>query len=65
MLERLRICAGLLEAALEHAALVELLQVRVAADVLLGEEDVGDGALAADFEEGVLEVVTVVYNIRC
>jgi hypothetical protein len=28
--------------------------------VLLGEEDVGDGSLAGDFEEGVLEFVTVV-----
>lgn len=56
----LRKCAGLLETALEGAVLDELLQVRVSADVLLGEEDVGDGALAGDFEEGVLEVVAVV-----
>lgn len=56
----LRKCAGLLETALEGAVLDELLQVRVSADVLLGEEDVGDGALAGDFEEGVLEIVTVV-----
>lgn len=60
----LRKCASLLETVLEGAVLDELLQVRVSADVLLGEEDVGDGALAGDFEEGILEVVTVVCEVR-
>lgn len=31
------------------------LQIRVSTDMLLLDEDVGDGALAADFHEGVLD----------
>lgn len=37
----------------------ELLDVGVAADVLLADVDVGDGALAADLLEGVLKLVAV------
>lgn len=48
-----------METALEGAVLDELLQVRVSTNVLLGEEDVGDGSLARDLEKGVLEVVAV------
>ena len=35
------------------------LQVRVTTNVLLANEDVGDGALVGDFLEGVLEVGSV------
>ena len=50
--------ASLLEQLLEVAALA-LLEVRVAADVLLGDEDVGHGALAAHLTQGVLDRVAV------
>lgn len=39
------------------------LQLGVATNVLLGDEDVGDGALAGDFLKGVLEGGTVVCGI--
>lgn len=53
--------AGLLEKVLELAALEQALQVRVAANVLLGDEAVGDGALAGDLVEGVLDGAAVVW----
>lgn len=43
----------------ELTAGLETLQIRVAADVLLGDVDVGDCALAADLLEGVLHLVAV------
>lgn len=56
---------SLLEAALEGAVLDERLQVRVSADVLRGEEDVGDASLTGLVEKDVLDVVTVTYNSAC
>jgi len=50
---------------LEHVLQLRLLglQVRVSANVLLGDEDIGDGALAGHFFEGVLDRGTVVYVV--
>jgi len=48
--------ASLLEEAAEFAVLVQALQVRVAANVLLVDVDVGHGALAVDLLESILEV---------
>ena len=48
---------GISEQALELALLG--LEIRVAANVLLGNVDVGDGALAADLLEGVLDGAAV------
>ena len=44
---------------LELVARPEGLQIRVAADVLALEKNVGDGALASDVLKGVLECTTV------
>ena len=51
--------ARVAEALLQLAALEEALDVGVAADVLLGDEDVGDGALARHDLEGVLGLAAV------
>lgn len=54
---------GLLEHSLEILAL-DLLQVRVAANVLLVDEDVGHGALARHLGESLLDVITVVLLVQ-
>jgi len=56
--------AGLLEEVLELAALEHALEVRVAADVLLGDPGVGDGALARDLLEGVLDGAAVFHLVE-
>jgi hypothetical protein len=56
---RLRNGAGLLEQVDKLVLGVESLHVGVAANVLLGNVDVGNGALAADLLECVLELGTV------
>lgn len=47
--------AGALQKGLQLAALELVLEVGVAANVLLGDPDVGDSALARDLLQGVLE----------
>lgn len=57
---RLRLeSASLGEEGLELARAAEALDVRVAANVLLGNVDVGDGALAGDLFECVLDSTAV------
>jgi hypothetical protein len=56
--------ASLLEEAAEFAVLVQALQVRVAANVLLVDVDVGHGALAVDLLESILEVAAFGYIER-
>jgi hypothetical protein len=51
--------ASALQELLELVARLEGLNVRVATNVLALDEDVGDGALAGDVLEGVLEVTAV------
>ena len=51
--------ARVAEALLQLAALEEALDLGVAADVLLADEDVGDGALARHDLEGVLGLAAV------
>lgn len=54
-LERTRV----LQQTLQLAGVVEALDVRVAANVLLPDVDVGNGALAGDVLEGILQVGAV------
>jgi hypothetical protein len=48
--------ASLLEEAVEFAGIAQALQIRVAANVLLVDVDVGHGALAVELLESILEV---------
>lgn len=54
--EPLRQNASLLEETVELASLLQVLQLRVAANVLLVDVDVGHGALAVDLLESILEL---------
>ena len=55
----LRQCTRLLQQACQLAAAGEALNVRIAANVLLLDVDVRDGALAADLLQGVLQLASV------
>jgi hypothetical protein len=56
--------ASLLEEAVEFAGIAQALQIRVAANVLLVDVDVGHGALAVELLESILEVAAFGYIKR-